>query len=147
MVVFNTPVAFEVAQTSIAVEAPAGIFLTYDANGLLTFSTAGSSRFDAILISTILNQTDYQNQYFIFNEVDYGPYVLIGSPVSVAKANKVTANMLTVLAPGAIAAGSALEIGANGALQLHAAGSIVAYALDPIASGATVTGAIHIMSL
>ena len=147
MVVFNTPVAFEIAQTSIVAETPAGVLLTYDGSGLLNFATAGAARFDAILISTILNQTDYQNQYFIFNEVDYGPYTLIGSPVSVAKANKVTANMLSVLAPGAIAAGAALEIGAGGCLQVHAAGAIVAYAIDPIAAAATVTGAVHILAV
>jgi len=145
MVVFNTPVAFEVAQTSLAVEVPSGTLLTYDSNGLLNYATAASGRFDAILISAILNTTDYMNQYYIYNEVDFGPYVKIGDPVSVAKVNRVTANGLAVSAPGAIAAGSALEIGANGVLVLHSAGTIVAYALDAIALGATLTGAVHIL--
>ena len=146
MVVFNAPINFEVAETSRAAATLDGVLMTYDGTGKLDYATAAAARFDAVLISEIVDTATFKDRYYIYTTIDYGPYVQIGETVSVAKGVKgMTANGLAVTPGAGIAKGAQLEIGANGRLVIKSAGAAVAVALEAIASTATKTGNVSIL--
>ena len=147
MVTFNSPINFEVAETSRAAATLDGVLMTYDANGKLDYATAASGRYDAILISEIVDTATYKDRYYIYTTIDFGPYVQVAETISVAKGcNGMTANGIAVTATAAaITKGSQLEIGANGRLVVKAAGVAVAVAMEAIAQNAVKTGAVHFL--
>jgi hypothetical protein len=144
-VVINGNFSTEVAATTLAAATLEGLFLQYNASGVLTPAT---TRVDAIMLSEIVTATEYINRYNLYQDVDFGPYTQIGEPVSVAKAFRgCTALGLTVVPGAGIAAGAELELGTAGAagtLKIYAAGTKVGVAIDAIASTATRTGAVHL---
>lgn len=146
MVVFNSPINFEVSDTTRAAATLDGVLLKVDANGKVDYATAAGT-YDAVLISEIVDSTEYIKRYHIYQNIDFGPYVQVGEMVSIAKGVKgLTANGLAVTAASLIAKGTQLEIGANGRLVPKTSGTAVAVTLEAIAQNATKTGNVHLLN-
>lgn len=148
MVTFNSPINFEVATTALNAAQMDGIALSLDSNGKLAAAAAGAApaAIAAILISEIVDSATFKDRYYIYNDIDFGPYVQIGEMVSVAKGfqGKTANGLKMVVAAGACAAGDELEIAAGGYFQKKNTGVAVGRCLEAIASGANRSGAVHL---
>jgi len=140
-VVINGTYATEVQPTTIAAAQLPGLVLQYNASGILAPAT---TRVDALLMSEVVSQADYINRYFIYQDVDFGPYTQIGEASTVAKGFRgYTAIGILVNAPTLIAAGTELQLN-SGVLGAYVAGTKFGAAVDAIAAGSQYTGQVHI---
>jgi len=148
MVTFNSPINFELAQTSINAPQIDGVALTIDATGKVALATAGAapSAISAILISEIVDSATFKDRYYIYNDIDFGPYVQVGEMVSVAKGfHGMTCSGLKLAdASGALNPGDQLEIGSNGVFQKKDKGVAVGCCLEAVPANASRLGAVHL---
>lgn len=148
MVTFNSPINFEVANTSIAAAISDGIALTLDATGKVGAAAAGCTpaNFNALLISEVVDSATYKDRYYIYNDIDFGPYVQVGEMVSIAKGfHGLTVNGLRMVdSTVALAAGDELEIAANGRFQKKNTNPAVGRCLEAVAANAPRAGAVHL---
>jgi hypothetical protein len=147
MVTFNSPINFEVAATSINAAQIDGVALTVDATGKVALAAAGSapSAIDAILISEIVDTATFKDRYYIYTDIDFGPYVQVGEMVSVAKGfHGMTCNGLKLVsASAALNAGDEIEIGAGGVFQKKNTGVAVGRCLEAVPANSVRLGAVH----
>ena len=149
MITFNESINFEVAVTAIAAAQLPGVALVVDPAGKVATAAAGASAgagFDALLISEVVDATTYLQRYYIYTEIDFGPYVQIGEMVSVAKGWRgLTVNGLKLVSPAAaLALGAQLEIAAGGQFQLKSANPAVGRVIEASALNALYSNAVHL---
>jgi hypothetical protein len=147
MVTFNSPINFEVAATSINAAQIDGVALTVDAAGKVALAAAGAapSAIDAILISEIVDSATFKDRYYIYNDIDFGPYVQVGELVSVAKGfhGMTCSGLKLASASAALSAGDELEIGVNGVFQKKNTGVAVGRCLEAVPANSVRLGAVH----
>jgi len=148
MVTFNSPINFEVAHTAINAAQIDGIALTLDANGKVSVAAAGatSAAIHALLISEVVDSTEFMKRYYIYNDIDFGPYVQIGEMVSIAKGfHGITCNGLKMVgSTGALAVGDELEVATGGVFQKKASAAAVGKCLEAVSANAVRAGAVHL---
>lgn len=149
----------EVAATTINAATPGGILLTFSpgnnnkaAGSKLAPCTHVNDPVDAILISEVVSDADYKDQYYIYKDIDFSAYTKIGEPSLVLKGFKgLTMCSLALVAPGAPApAGTELIIdAATSKLKVRPGGDTtsptIAVCIDALGATDTQTGAVHMV--
>lgn len=147
-VTWNGNPAVEVAATTLAAATLPGMALQYNASAVLAPAT---TRIDAIMISEVVDATEWNNRMYLFKELDWSSHVRIGEPASVVKGVKgLTVSGLLMKGGTAIAVGDALLMGTAGDVGKFAKNGTpgtgdLAIALDACASTDTYSGRVHIL--
>ena len=111
----------EVAATSIAAATPAGTLLTFSpgnnnktAVAKLTPVTHVNDPVDAILVSEIVDDATYKDQYAIYKDIDFSAYTKIGEAVQVLKGFKGLTMCSLALAANSILGVNSISVTAGG---------------------------------
>lgn len=145
MITFNANITAEAANTALAAATDEGVFLVLNASGLMALPAAGAGHLDAIMMSEIVTDAEWRNRQYIYTDIDYSGFTRIGEPISVVKGfHGLTAHSIAMTAGAAMAAGTEVQVDANGKLVVLGSGTAIGRLIDATTLNQTKSGAVQL---